>query len=424
MAVLNFGLMTSQTGDACPAEARRATQPLQVVQFHELEALRPWVEQWDRLARGVPFRTWAWQSAWWRHYGGAERHRPGDAPLSDKPGRGAPSSFITSADLWVLGVFEPSGDLVGLLPLYRQATRRLGRVLRFLGSGEVCSEYLSMLCEPQWETPVADALAAWLAEANTAAEKNRRLRWDILELSAVEAQDHAVVRLVRRLRRLGHAVHCRPGPPCWRITLPQTWEDFLAPLSRNRRRKLRSLERKFAEGHVRARCIQTYEEIAPAIDLLIEFQHARRRQLGQATCFDSARYLGFLHEAALRLQEAGRLALIVVEQGGTPLTVELAFRGGERLYAYQAGINGQRLSESPGHLGHYALVRHVLDHGLSVLDFLRGDEPYKAGWEARPYATCEFRVAARRTSAWLRHIAWRAGAAAKAWLRRRFNRVP
>ncbi len=411
--------MTLQTGDACPAEACSAAGPLQVVRFHELEALRPWAEQWDRLAQGVPFRTWAWQSAWWRHYGRAERHWPGQASVAAKPRRGAWSFFITSADLWVLGVFEPGGALVGLLPLYRQAKWGLGRVLRFLGSGEVCSEYLSILCEPQWETPVADALAAWLAGAHTAAGKNRRLRWDILELSAVDAQDQAVARLVERLGALGHAVHCRPGPPCWRITLPQTWEAFLAPLSRNRRRKLRQVGRKFAEGHVRARCIQSYEEIAQAIDLLIELQHARRRQLGQATCFDSPCYLGFLHEAALGLWEAGRLALVVVEQEGTPLAVELAFRGPERLYAYQAAISGQRLQDSPGHLGNYALVRHALDHGLSVLDFLRGDEPYKADWQAQPYGTCEFRVAARRASARLRHTVWRAGAAAKAWLRLR-----
>lgn len=326
--------------------------------------------------------------------------------------------------LSVLGVFTAEGGLVGLLPLYSQTTWGMGRVLRFLGTGEVCSEYLSILCEPDQELAVADALAAWLAEANHTGNAHREERWDLLELLAVDQDDAAVERLAARLEALGHAVHCRPGPPCWQVALASSWEDFMRPLSRNRRRKFRLLEREFSEGRVRARCIEGQQDVAPAIDRLIEFQRARRRGMGQATCFDSPRFTRFLHEAAAALLASGQLALMVVEKDGSPLAVELAFRGPERLYAYQAGIDGTRLQESPGHLGHYALVRHALDHGLGMLDFLRGNERYKADWEARPHGTREFRVAARRPLARFRHTAWRLGAGAKAWLRRRLGNAP
>ncbi len=412
------GLVCGPAGDVLEDQGRHGP-PLRIVHFDRWESLRPWAEPWDRLARGVPFLSWAWQSAWWQQYGAAQVPAAGVDRIATQPDIGQPASSPTA--LWVLGVFAPDGSLVGLLPLYCQATWGRGRVLRFLGCGEVCSEYLSILCEPGWEAAVAGALAGWLAQANRGRQATGKARWDVLEMSAVDARDTAVARLAAALGALGHAVHRRPGPPCWRVALAPAWEDFLKPLSRNRRRKLRLLEREFTEGRVQTRCIERHEEIGPAIDRLIEFQRARRRQLGQATCFDSPRFTAFLHQAAAALAQSGQLALLVVEKEGSPLAVELAFQGPDRLYAYQAGIDGSRLHDSPGHLGHYALVRYALDHGLGMLDFLRGDEPYKAEWEAEPHLTLEFRVAARSPLARLRHAAWCAGVAAKAWLRRRLR---
>lgn len=413
-------LLTGEAGDVASVAGGPASGSLKIVPFTQWEALRPWADQWDRLAQGVPFRSWAWQSAWWRQYGEVRPPATAEAQRTPVPQTVAQAPRGASAALWILGVFAPDAGLVGLLPLYRETTWGLGRVLRFLGSGEVCSEYLSLLCEPAWGPVVADALAIWLSQANYARGESG-LRWDFLELLAVDAQDQAVARLVARLEALGHAVHCRPGPPCWRIAIASTWEDFLRPLSRNRRRKFRLLEREFVEGRVQARCVERRDEVAPGIARLIDFQRHRRRQLGQSTCFDSPRYVAFLHDAAAAMFEAGQLALLIVEKDGSPLTVELTFRGHDRLYAYQAGIDGTRLHESPGHLGNFALIRHVSAHGLGMLDFLRGDESYKRDWEAQPHPTREFRVAACRPVARLRHTLWRTGAAAKQWLRWRLG---
>ena len=37
--------------------------------FTTFEELTPYADDWDRLAAGVPFRSWTWLSHWWRHYG-------------------------------------------------------------------------------------------------------------------------------------------------------------------------------------------------------------------------------------------------------------------------------------------------------------------------------------------------------------------
>jgi CelD/BcsL family acetyltransferase involved in cellulose biosynthesis len=375
---------------------------LQVVRYSDWATLAPLAAEWDRLSGGVPFRSWAWQSCWWRHYGG------------DAMGNGASS-------LYVVGVFTPSGRLVGLAPWHRARSLARGHVLRFLGSGEVCSEYLSLLCEPEWEEAVADAVAHWLTEAalRDPVPGLRSDRWDLLELTAVDGEDPAMARLAARLETLGNAVHRRPGPPCWRIELPGAWDEYLAQSSKNHRRRLRKLEQDFVQGRATARRAERPEEVRPLWAQLVAFQRRRRRQLGQRSCFESERFVAFHQEATAALLAAGKLLFFSIEKDGQPVAVDYALLGDNAVYAYQAGVDIARLDECPGHLGHYALVRSALDHGMGVLDFLRGDEPYKAGWGAAPCETIEIRaVPDCRASRW-RHKLWLAGTGLKRWVRRR-----
>ena len=62
-------------------------------------------------------------------------------------------------------VFDRRDVLVGVAPWYVCPSRVWGGVLRFLGTDEVCSDYLSVLCQPGFEDDVAAALADWLLGA-------------------------------------------------------------------------------------------------------------------------------------------------------------------------------------------------------------------------------------------------------------------
>ena len=123
---------------------------MQIIAFSTWDEIVPHAESWDRLARGVPFRSWAWLSSWWRHYG----------PQSpDDP----------STRLMVLGVLDASGRLAGIAPWYLKRSAAKGWVLRWLGSGEVCSDYASILCMPEDADRVTEAIAAYLTGPNCAA---------------------------------------------------------------------------------------------------------------------------------------------------------------------------------------------------------------------------------------------------------------
>ena len=132
--------------------------------------------------------------------------------------------------------------LVGIAPWYLDCSAMRGRVLRPLGSGEVCSDYLSVLCQPAREEAVVGALADYLVE-NALDDGPDALRWDLLQLDGVDAEDRAMSALADDLAASGCAVHRRAGLSCWRLELPTDWDSYFASLGKHLRRDVRRLER-------------------------------------------------------------------------------------------------------------------------------------------------------------------------------------
>jgi CelD/BcsL family acetyltransferase involved in cellulose biosynthesis len=368
---------------------------MQVVRYSSLDQLAPWAADWDRLSREVPFRGWAWMTSWWLNYG--------------VRGSGTPK------ELFVLGVFDGDGRLAGLAPWYVQKSSSQGRVVRFLGSGEVCSDYLSLLCEPAREEPVAEALAEWLTQATSGSHADR---WDLLSWTGVDAGDRPIRLLADRLREHRHAVHCRPGPNCWRIELPASWDDYLATLSKDHRKQLRRTERDYlAGGRAALRTVERKSDLEKAIEILVDLHERRRSELNESGRFRCERFAAFHREVMPRLLEAGRLHLHWVELDDAPAAAEYQLVGGGVVYAYQAGIEPDLRQHSPGRLAHMLTIRRAIESGLHGFDFLRGDEPYKAHWRAHARGSVEIRVVPAHFSARLRHGVWLAGSGVKRWLK-------
>lgn len=396
--------------DAGSRTARPIREPVQVVRFSNLEPLAPLAGPWDRLAGEVPFRSWAWLSAWWRHYGnGCTQPLPAVA-------------------LCVLGVIDSCGDLVGIAPWYIERTATRGRVLRALGSGEVCSDYVSLLCRPEHAASVAASLAEWLmaAQSHDSAEPAdwRGHRWDLLELTAVDSHDAAICSLCDALETHDCAVYRRPGPNCWRIDLPDSWEQYLAMLSKDHRKQVRrAWDRLFRPGRAVLRTASSEKELADGVTILSELHRRRRNLLGQPGCFASSRFAAFHGEVMHAMLETGRLGLHWIELNGVAVAAEYQLLGGDTVYAYQSGIAPEALEDSPGALAHAATIRKAIEEGRRGFDFLRGDEPYKAHWRARPHANLDIHVVPPRTSARLRHEVWRSGRSVGRWLKRGWKRL-
>ncbi len=375
---------------------------MHVVRLNSVGSLAALREAWNAIDGGVPFRSWDWLEAWWRHYGVRDDRR--DSRL----------------ELYVLAVYADD-VLVGLAPWYLSSSWSQGRVLRFLGSGEVCSDHLSLLSRPGQERAVAHAVADWLLAPRPAMEAKRSpSAWDAIDLEGVDRGDEALDCLVERLTWHGCRSAQQPAAHCWVLSPSDGWPAYVARLSKSHRKQVRRVEQRlWRSGRARLVTVEHMEDFPRAFEVLVSLHQKRRESLGDDGCFRSARFTSFQREVMRRLLAQGRLRLQWVELDGRPVAIEYVLTVGSRWYAYQSGVDPAALDCEPGRLSTVALVQSWLASGGQSLDFLRGDEPYKAHWRAEPRPTQNRRVAAATQVGLARHAWWwceqRLRATARAW---------
>ena len=349
----------------------------------DLSSLTDSAHEWNRLADDVPFRRWEWVESWWRHY------RRSDL-----------SAFV-------LTVRNHDGVLVGLLPCYRSTGSLSGSTLRFMGSGEICSDYLSLLTATGQEQEVAAAVGRWLSEA--AAHE-----WSLIDLDGVAQPDAPMQYLLDWLRLHGHRVHIRQRLHGWRLKLPAGWEEYLTKVSRGRRVRIRQIvKRQLETGQVVGRVARSVEEFERGWQILCDLHQRRRISLGEKGCFVSDRFARFHEEISRRFFEMGKLRLHWVELEGVPVAVDYAFLSDDTVYCYQSGFDPRYAEAQPGWLNWTSSIRKAIEQGYQAFDFMRGDEPYKATWRAEPIPLLEIRIIGRRPTAVLRDQLWHAGRSAK-----------
>jgi len=372
-----------------PADDRLMT--VQVIStFDQLRSLEP---AWNALSSESPFCSWDWLATWWKHYGGAGRRQ-----------RDQHAERTAERQLHVLAVYGDGNDqstggnnqsLIGIAPWFLDRTIVKGNVLRWLGCGEVCTDHLSLVCKPEDR----ECVAAKVAEALTVQCDD----WDRLDLSAVDADDYAVMALAGHLEERECIVSRQAADSCWVLDLPTSWEEYLAALSKSHRKQLRQLERRVIEsGRVNWHPVTNAAEFDAAWPVLVDLHQRRRKSLGEPGCFASQAFHEFHREAARRMLDRGQLRLSWLALDGTPAAAEYHFADIDATYAYQGGVDPERLEEEPGRLSTIVCLRRAIEEGHKRFDFLRGDEPYKAHWRAEPRATYDYRVVPNRRLAKLR----------------------
>jgi CelD/BcsL family acetyltransferase involved in cellulose biosynthesis len=265
---------------------------------------------------------------------------------------------------------------------------------------------------------VAKALAGWLypAEVNDAEEHTA---WDVLRLGSVNEQDATLRPFVAQLANRGLLVYPRSRSSCWRVHLPQSWDDYLAMLSKSHRKQVRRLERKyFVQSRAHLHMAQTPQQVEYGLDVLRRLHQRRRESLGDRGCFASPRFAAFHAQTAPRLLAANQLRLVWLDVDGRTVAAEYQVLGDGVVYAYQSGLEPDALHHEPGRLITLAMLKLAIAERYHAYDFLRGDEAYKAHWRAVPRPTLEVRLAIDTPVARLRQGMWWAGGLLRSWLRR------
>ncbi|MBI1899799.1 MAG: GNAT family N-acetyltransferase [Planctomycetia bacterium] len=362
---------------------------MQVVRLSSTDELLRLRDAWNALAGGVPFRAWEWCYPWWWHY--------------------CPDSALLT-----LALRDKGGVLRALVPWHLQTSPARGRVVRFFGSGETCADYQTILVRPADAAETAVSLAEWLTI--------HARDWDLLEWDNVEADDPALSLLADELSARGHVVRREPALNCWRLTFPESWEAYESRLSKSHRKQMRRHEsRLFDTGRAVLHTVgasdtpSITEQFDRAYSILVELHQKHWQHRQAAGVFASRRFLEFHRDAARKLLSAGRLRLHWLELDGLPIAAEYHLTGDGVVYAYQSGVDPDCLDVEPGALVTLATIKLAFRDGFRAIDFLRGDEPYKAHWRARPRPCVSVRVVCKRPAARVRNRAWESARSLKRW---------
>ncbi len=350
-----------------------ATSDFETQVIQTWDQLQPFQNDWDRWAQSNPFASFTWAQHWWQHYG-------------------------HDAELFVLRVANQD-QTIALMPWYRSTSLRRGRVLSFLGSGDVCSDYLSLLSNPEHADQAVASISAWLVENDL---------WDLIDWEVILEDDPAMSTL--RANLSDHPTTTRPGHSVWRLTLDNDWDSYLKRLSKSHRKQVRRVQRKVLEScefHV----AETKQQWRQGMEILVDLHQKRWLQQGEPGVFACPRFDGFLHDVSRALLDRDQLRLFWLTYQDRPVACDIHFTSApdtspKITYAYQAGIEPELIDLEPGRAMVIATTQYAIENGFTCLDYLRGDEPYKAHFRAEPTATCDGRIVARRTGSQLRHQVW------------------
>lgn len=371
-----------------------------VVLHESWETLEPWAGQWDHWAENNPFRAWDWMTTWWSFYG----------PVHPR------------SRLHVLSIHSGK-ELIGFAPLFKSWHPFWGWTIRFLGSGEVCGDDLGWIAAEEFQQDVGQAVAKALEGAPVKTPSRAVLTENgnpgsacyiscqHLDLDGVKPSDRGIQSLLHELEALGWRIDARTIDHCWQIDLPATWTEYLQNvLGRSMRKKVRRLsDRYLASGEVKVRTVSGHESWDEAWGHLVSLHQARRRQLGDRTAFHSSVFQQFHQTILRRLLPVNKARLVWLEWQSQPIAAEYLLISGQVVRAYQSGMNPRVAHLSPGFLANLVAIQQAIAEGYSLFDFLRGDEPYKAEWGARPVKMIRIRAVPSRPMARLRLAFWRMG---------------
>ena len=142
-----------------------------------------------------------------------------------------------------------------------------------------------------------------------------------------------------------------------------------------------------------------------------------------AGCFASDRFLSFFRDVVPAMFRGGQLRFYWLEIDGKPIAALYELVGDQILYAYQSGVDPEAIEHEPGKLLHAMLVRDAIDRGCQAFDLLRGDEPFKAVFGAKPRPVVAFRVVPCRAGRNSAIGLWLARYCAKKWLKSKLRKA-
>lgn len=328
---------------------------METIIYTDSTAFETLAEEWDDLLlRSVNapfFMRHIYQRTWWRCLG--------------------------NDDLVIIAFRSEAGHLVGLAPLYGSTNAAGQRELSFVGCVDI-SDYLDLLVDRDYVVAVHRALLNCLGGDGGPT-------WDKLYLCSLSHHSVTPTKLAEAARARGWQTIVQQQDVCPVITLPGSWDDYLAGLDKKQRheirRKIRKIER---EAETRWYAIDSLAGLPEAMDRFIRLHQQSTRDKED---FWSEDLIRFFQVVSAEIAQAGWLKLYFIELNGVEAAAMLCFDYNNEFLLYNSGYDPEQFAHlSPGNVLTSYTIQEAIRLGRSRYDFLRGDEIYKFrfGAEAEP----------------------------------------
>lgn len=295
-------------------------------------------DRWEEMLRSCPgatvFLTPTWQRVWWSRFG-----------------EGAQLKLLE---------FARDGSPIAIAPLMTR-----DGVVSFLGDTDLV-DYHDLVVRS------ADAVLVTTAMLEHVASWQECHTVDLKSVPGDSATLPAFREVAQKLawRPEDRVEDLAPG-----ITLPESFDAYLAGLRKKDRHELRRKLRRLHEaGEVTQEELKTPEQIDAAFD---DFIRLVRLSSPEKDRFLTPPRVDFVREVTLALAARDHVRVFLLSLDGKRVAGSLCFRYGDRYFGYNSGYDPEYRSLAVGLLNHALSLERVISQGARYFDFMRGGEHYK-----------------------------------------------
>ena len=301
------------------------------------EALESIREEWEAIlpscATNTIFVTPGWQEVWWRNFGE-------DSQLS------------------ILTV-RSTDELLGIAPLMVK-----DGVVSFVGDKDLF-DYFDFLVPQGTEAAFYEALCDYLL----------KLDWHTLELSSLPQESPTLRYLPTVADIQGVSVEVTREEMTPVASLPTSWDQYLARLTKKNRhelrRKLRRLER---ADNARQYSVDDLDDVTAGMSDFFRLLRASSDEKDEFLTPDREQ---FFLDVALELAPKDRFKLYFLEVSGVRVASCICFDYGDSYLLYNSGYDPNYSDLSVGLLNKALCIRDAIEEGRHSFNFLKGTERYK-----------------------------------------------
>jgi CelD/BcsL family acetyltransferase involved in cellulose biosynthesis len=304
-----------------------------------------WEQLLSQSGTGSPFMTWAWHRAW--------------VEAASKDERDSCQAVVLRSSIGEVEVLFPFR--LGRARFRRAPITEVSWAIADLG----CPDHLEILASPDANLDVlVDAL--------------EDIPWAVLRLSNVAEAALNIERFNVACARRGWTVQRNLLYRCPFVQLPGSWEAYLSSFSSHGRSAIGRKERKLFREHDVVLTDYGEERLEEGLH---HFQGLHALNWGRTGgVFTDPAMRRLHHSFAASLAERGQLWLVTLDLDGTPAAAWYGFSLGDTVYHYQSGRDPRWERDRVGTVLMGLMIRRAIERGYRKVDFLRGEEPYKAEW--------------------------------------------